>query len=98
MRMASRLLQRLVIVVTVCLLLHSSVSVEAIHCYDCQHCERIWSTDEWKSVDCGNATCAKRIVSGYVGYIVVPAMSSSSHHFHFISSAIKTYRVVQKVL
>ena len=52
----------LILIILLMYPLHS----EAIHCYDCQHCEKIWSTDEWKSVDCGNATCGKRVVSGYV--------------------------------
>jgi len=65
MRMAGRstLLQQLIMIIFICLLTHPPVS-DAVHCYDCQHCEKILSTDEWKSVDCGNATCGKRIVSG----------------------------------
>jgi len=59
----------------VCLLMRASMSEplnEVIHCFDCQHCERIgqWSADDWKSVDCGNATCGKRVVSGYVWWTV----------------------------
>ena len=66
MRMAdlSILLQQLLASIFIFLLTHPSVS-DAVHCYDCQHCEKIMSTDDWKSVDCGNATCAKRVVSGY---------------------------------
>ena len=58
-------IQQLMMFIFIILLMYPSVS-EAVHCYDCEHCEKIWSTDEWKSVDCGNASCAKRVVSGYV--------------------------------
>ena len=67
MRMAGRssVIQRLMMLIFfISLLIHASVG-EAVHCYDCQHCEKM-STDEWRSVDCGNASCTKRVVNGYV--------------------------------
>jgi len=59
----SSLLLQLMMFILIFLLTAPSLS-DAIHCYDCQHCEKIWSTDDWKSVDCGNGNCAKRVVSG----------------------------------
>ena len=42
----------------------ASADEPVLRCYDCQHCEKT-SSDDWRSVDCANATCAKRVVSGY---------------------------------
>jgi len=61
----SSTIQRLATLIFVCLLMMGASVGEPVRCHDCQHCERN-STDHWRSVDCGDGACAKRVVSGYV--------------------------------
>ena len=83
--MGGLLTGRLMMLMLVCLLVRGSVGEDVDEeqvmrrCYDCQHCEKT-SSNVWKSVDCGNGTCAKRVVTGYVHAAAVHAKFHGSSH------------------